>query len=172
MVKTRTRSRVRTYLNSNATKLSPEDIQKIRDVEAKKIPNRKRKICGDYKIGSDRYDDIVDGRIYFHPPEIEMAFNDSSISTLQLEISPKHGSSSVGNSEQVIHSSEPVSKKTSRKKKVNSSAELSKGGDLSESKTVHHSILNNQSTSSVPENEVQARMSHLRKYAKELQAES
>ncbi|CAJ0865394.1 7392_t:CDS:2 [Entrophospora sp. SA101] len=29
-----------------------------------------------------------------------------------------------------------------------------------------------QSTSSVPENEVQARMSHLRKYAKELQAES
>ena len=170
MVKTRTRSRVRTYLNSNATKLSPEDIQKIRDVEAKKIPNRKRKICGDYKIGSDRYDDIVKGRIYPHPPGIEMAFNDSSISTPQLEISPKHSSSSVGNSEQVIHSSEPVTKKTSRKKKDNSSAELSKGGDLSESKTV--SILNNQSTSSVPENEVQARMSHLRKYAKELQAES
>ncbi|CAJ0648916.1 21883_t:CDS:1 [Entrophospora sp. SA101] len=171
MVKTRTKSRVRTYLNSNATKLSPEDIQKIRDVEAKKIPNRKRKICRDYKIGSDRYDDIVNGRIYPHPPGIEMAFNDSSISTPQLEISPKHSSSSVGNSEQVIHSSEPVSKKTSRKK-VNSSVELSKGGNLSESKTVHHSILNNQSTLSVPENEVRARILQLRKYTKELQAES
>ncbi|CAJ0837649.1 10951_t:CDS:2 [Entrophospora sp. SA101] len=92
-----------------------------------------------------------------------MAFNDSSISTPQLEISPKHSSSSVGNSEQVIYSSEPVSKKTSRKKKDNSSAELSKGGNLSESKTVHHSILNNQSTLSVPENEAQARMSQLRR---------
>ncbi|CAJ0837652.1 10952_t:CDS:2, partial [Entrophospora sp. SA101] len=131
----------------------PKIFKKIRDMEAKKIPNRKHKICRDYKIGSDRYDDIVDGRIYPHPPEIEMAFNDSSISTPQLEISPKHSSSSVGNSEQVIHSSEPVTKKTSRKKKVSSSVELSKGGDLSESKTVHLSILNNQSTSSVPENE-------------------
>ncbi|CAH1765770.1 987_t:CDS:1 [Entrophospora sp. SA101] len=71
-----------------------------------------------------------------------------------------------------IVTSDKQTKKTSRKKKDNSSAELSKGGDLSESKIVHHSILNNQSTSSVPENEVQSRMSHLRKYAKELQAES
>lgn len=166
MVKTKVRSRVRQYLNPIATPLTPEAIEKIRDAHAKQIPNRKRIMCAIYKIGSERYDDIVNGRIYPQPPEIE--------------ILPMHSLSSARNPEQVISLSKPATKKTSRKKKVsqneelpssnidktNSGVELSKGGDRSESKTINHSI------SSIPGSDVQARMEILREYKKQLQAES
>jgi len=180
MVKTKGRSRVRQYLNPTATPLTPEAIEKIRDAHAKQIPNRKRIICANYKIGSERYDDIVNGRIYPQPPEIEITSMNSSISIPQPEILPIHSLSSARNPEQVISLSKPATKKTSRKKKVsqneelpssnidktNSGVELSKGGDRSESKTINHSI------SSIPGSDVQARMENLREYKKQLQAES
>ncbi|CAG8802940.1 14061_t:CDS:2, partial [Dentiscutata erythropus] len=91
-----------------------------------KIPNRKRIICANYKIGSERYDDIVNGRIYPQPPEIEITSMNSSISISQPEILPIHSLSSAKNPEQVISLSKSATKKTSRK---------------SESKTINHSIL-------------------------------
>ena len=138
-------------LNPTATPLTPEAIEKIRDAHAKQIPNRKRIMCANYKIGSERYDDIVNGRIYPQPPEIEITSMNSSISIPQPEILPIHSLSSARNPEQVISLSKPATKKTSRK---------------SESKTINHSI------SSIPGSDVQARMENLREYKKQLQAES
>ncbi|KAF0373866.1 hypothetical protein F8M41_012951 [Gigaspora margarita] len=80
MVKTKVRSRVRQYLNPTATSLTPEAIEKIRDAHAKQIPNRKRIICANYNIGSERYDDIVNGQIYPQLPEIEITSINLSIS--------------------------------------------------------------------------------------------
>ncbi|CAG8849331.1 21379_t:CDS:1 [Gigaspora margarita] len=141
MVKTKVRSRVRQYLNPTATPLTPEAIEKIRDAHAKQIPNRKRIMCSNYRIGSERYDDIVNGRIYPQPPEI--IFIDLSILTLQPEILPEHNLSNARNTKQVISLSKLATKKTSRKKKIsqneefpssnidktNSGIELSKGED-------------------------------------------
>ncbi|CAG8721525.1 7179_t:CDS:1 [Cetraspora pellucida] len=169
MVKTKGRSRVRQYLNPTATSLTPEAIEKIRDAYAKQIPNRKHIMCANYKIGSERYDDIVNGQIYPQPFEIEITSMNSSISIPQQEILPIHSLSSVRNPEQIISLSKPVTKKTSKKKKVshnkelpssninktNFGVELSKGEDRSESKTINHSI------SSIPGSDVQARMENL-----------
>ncbi|CAG8824652.1 14230_t:CDS:1, partial [Dentiscutata erythropus] len=58
MVKTKIKSQVRQYLNPTATPLTPEAIEKIRNAHTKQIPNRKHIICTNYKIGSERYDDI------------------------------------------------------------------------------------------------------------------
>ncbi|CAG8485135.1 2403_t:CDS:1 [Acaulospora colombiana] len=135
-------------------------------------------MCRDYKIGSERYDDIVNGRIYPQAPEIEIISINSSISISQPEILPIHSSSSARNPEQLIPLSKSAIKKTIRKKKIlpneeppssnidktNSVRELSKGEDLSKSKTINHSIL--------PENDVQTRMANLREYKKQLQNES
>ncbi|CAG8716650.1 20454_t:CDS:1 [Cetraspora pellucida] len=169
MIKTKGRSRVRQYLNPIATPLTPKAIKKIRDAHAKQIPNRKRIMCANYKIGSERYNDIVNGRIYSQPPEIEITSMNSSISIPQPEILPIHSLSSARNPKQVISLSKLATKKTSRKKKVsqnkelpssnidktNSGIELSKGGDRSESKTINHSI------TSIPESNMQARMENL-----------
>ncbi|CAG8789282.1 22583_t:CDS:2 [Cetraspora pellucida] len=136
MVKTKGRSQVQQYLNPTATSLTPEAIEKIRDAHAKQIPNRKCIICANYKISSERYDDIL---IKYQK------------------------------SEQVISLSKPVTKKTSRKKKVsqneelpssninktNSNVELSKDEDRSKSKTINYFI------SSIPGSDVQARMENL-----------
>ncbi|CAG8603733.1 13074_t:CDS:2 [Cetraspora pellucida] len=103
-----------------------------------------------------------------------------SISIPQLEILPIHSLSSARNPKQVISLSKPVTKKTSRKKKVlqnkelpssnidktNSDVELSKSEDRSESKIINHFIL------SIPESDVQTRIENLREYKKQLQAES
>ncbi|CAG8827976.1 33006_t:CDS:1, partial [Racocetra persica] len=99
----------------------------------------------------ERYDDIVNSRIYPQPPEIEIISMNSSILIPQPEILPIHSLSSARNPEQVISLSKLATKKTSRK---------------SESKTINHSIL------SIPGSDVQARMENLRKYKKQLQAES
>ncbi|RIB04585.1 hypothetical protein C2G38_2221998 [Gigaspora rosea] len=113
-------------------------------------------MCSNYRIGSEIYDDIVNGWIYSQPPEIEIISINSSISIPQPEILPIHSLSSARNPEQVISLSKPATKKTSRKKKVsqneelpssnidktNSDIELSKGGDRSESKTINHSLIN------------------------------
>ncbi|CAG8615629.1 9594_t:CDS:1, partial [Scutellospora calospora] len=155
-------------------------IEKIRDAHAKQIPNRKCIMCANYKISSERYDDIVNGQIYSQPPEIEITSMNSSISIPQPEILPIYSLSSTRNPEQVISLSKLTTKKTSRKKKVsqnkelpssnidktNFSIELSKGEDRSESKTINHSI------SSIPGSDMQARMENLREYKKQLQAES
>ena len=174
MVKSNTRHRVRAYLNSNATPLTPEAIEKIRDAHAREIPYRKRDMCRDYRIGSERYDDIVNGRIYPQPPKIEITSINSSILAMpaplisQPEILPKYSSSGTINPKQVIPSSKLVSKKPSRKKidKSNPIAELPKGGDLSELKTIYHS------TSSIPNSDEQTRMEKLREFKKQLQNES
>ncbi|CAG8540812.1 12121_t:CDS:1 [Cetraspora pellucida] len=122
-----------------------------------------------YKIDSKRYDDIVNGWIYLQPPEIEITSINLSISIPQSEILPIYSLSSVKNSEQVISLSKPVTKKTSRKKKVsqneelpssninktNSNVELSKDEDRSKSKTINYFI------SSIPGSDVQARMENL-----------
>ncbi|CAG8695535.1 8261_t:CDS:2 [Racocetra persica] len=128
-----------------------DTIEKIRDAHTKQIPNRKRIIYANYKIGSERYDNIVNSRIYPRPPEIEITSMNSSISIPQSEILPIHSLSSARNPEQVISLSKPATKKTSRK---------------SESKTINHSI------SSIPGSDVQARMENLREYKKQFQAES
>ncbi|CAG8601883.1 1568_t:CDS:2 [Ambispora gerdemannii] len=114
MVNSNTKHRVRAYLNSNIIPLTPEAIEKIRDAHTRKIPNRKRDMCRDYRIA---------------PP------------ISQPEILPQYSSSGTINPEQVIPSSKLVSKKSSRKKIDKSSpiAKLPKGGDLSESKTIYHS---------------------------------
>ncbi|CAG8804072.1 28451_t:CDS:1 [Dentiscutata erythropus] len=151
MVKTKVRSRVRQYLNPTATPLTPEAIEKIRDAYAKQIPNRKCIICANYKIGSERYDNIVNGRIYSQPPKIEIISMNSSISIPQPEILPIHSLSSARNPEQVISLSKLATKNTSRK---------------SESKTINHFI------SSIPESDMQARIKNLQEYKKQLQAES
>ncbi|CAG8851946.1 1202_t:CDS:1, partial [Racocetra persica] len=75
-------------------------IEKIRDAHAKQIPNRKRIMCANYKIGSERYDDIVNSRIYPQPPEIEITSMNSSISISQPEILLIYSLSSVRNPEQ------------------------------------------------------------------------
>ncbi|CAG8837543.1 12824_t:CDS:1 [Gigaspora margarita] len=135
-------------------------------------------MCSNYRIGSERYDDIVNGQIYPQPPKI--TFIDLSISTLQPEILPEHNLSNARNTEQVISLSKLATKKTSRKKKIsqnkelpssnidktNSSVELSKGEDQSESKIINHS------TSSIPESDAQTKIENLREYKKRLQAES
>ncbi|CAG8784318.1 3120_t:CDS:2 [Dentiscutata erythropus] len=105
-----------------------------------KIPNRKHIIYANYKIGSEKYDDIVNGQIYPQPPEIEIISMNSSISIPQPEILPIYSLSSARNPEQVISLSKPVTKKTSRK---------------SELKTINHSI------SSIPGSDMQARMENL-----------
>ncbi|CAG8523565.1 7923_t:CDS:1, partial [Scutellospora calospora] len=130
----------RQYLNPTATLLTPEVIKEIRDAYAKQIPNRKHIICANYKISSERYDDIVNSWIYPQLPEIEITSMNSSISIPQPEILSIHSLSSARNPEQVISLSKPVTKKTSRK---------------SESKTINHSI------SSIPGSDVQARMENL-----------
>ncbi|CAG8540114.1 16124_t:CDS:2 [Cetraspora pellucida] len=168
-IKTKDRSQVRQYLNPTATPLTPKAIEKIRDAHIKQIPNRKHIMYANYKIGSERYDDIVNGQIYPQLPEIEITSMNSSISIPQPEILPIHSLSNARNPEQIIFLSKPVTKKTSRKKKVsqneelsssnidktNSDIELSKGGDQSESKTINHSI------SSIPGSDVQARIENL-----------
>ncbi|CAG8671600.1 10730_t:CDS:2, partial [Scutellospora calospora] len=152
----------RQYFNPTATLLTPEAIEKIRDAYTKQIPNRKCIMCAIYKISSERYDDIVNDQIYPQLPKIEITSMNSSISTPQPEILPIHSLSNARNPEQVISLSKLVTKKTSRKKKVsqneklpssnidktNSSVELSKGEDQSESKTINHSI------SSIPESDI------------------
>ncbi|CAG8741203.1 1618_t:CDS:1, partial [Gigaspora rosea] len=99
-------------------------IEKIRDAHAKQIPNRKRMMCANYKIVSERYDNIVNGQIYPQPPKIEITSINSSISIPQPEILPIHSLSSARNLEQVISLSKPATKKTSRKKKVLQNEEL------------------------------------------------
>ncbi|CAG8854606.1 43099_t:CDS:2, partial [Gigaspora margarita] len=127
-------------------------IEKIKDAHAKQIPNRKHIMCSNYRIGSKRYDNIVN----------------------------EHNLSNARNTEQVISLSKPATKKTSRKKKIsqneelpssnidktNSSMELSKGEDQSESKIINHSTL------LIPESDAQTRIENLQKYKKRLQAES
>ncbi|CAG8452415.1 1133_t:CDS:2 [Scutellospora calospora] len=113
---------------------------KPKNAHAKQIPNRKHIIYANYKIRSKRYDNIVNGRIYPQPSEIEITFMNLSISIPQLEILPIHSLSSARNPEQVISLSKPATKKTSRK---------------SESKTINHSI------SSIPGSDVQARIENL-----------
>ncbi|CAG8792563.1 39656_t:CDS:1, partial [Gigaspora margarita] len=97
-------------------------IKKIRDAHTKQIPNRKRIMYSNYRIGSKRYDDIVNGQIYPQPSEI--IFIDLSISTPYLEILPEHNLSNAKNTKQVISLSKPVTKKTSRKKKISQNEEL------------------------------------------------
>ncbi|CAG8837136.1 4164_t:CDS:2, partial [Cetraspora pellucida] len=154
------RSRVRQYLNPTATPLTSEAIEKIRDAHAKQIPNRKHIMCDIYNIGSERYDDIVNSRIYPQLPEIEITSMNSSISILQPKILLIHSLSSAKNPEQ----NEELP--SSNIDKTNSDVELSKGEDRSESKTINHSI------SSISESDVQAKMKNLREYKKQLQAES
>ncbi|CAG8687927.1 18257_t:CDS:2 [Dentiscutata erythropus] len=105
-----------------------------------KIPNRKRIIYANYKIDSERYDDIVNSWIYPQLPEIEITSMNSSISIPQPEILLIYSLSSARNPEQVISLSKPATKKTSRK---------------SESKTINYFI------SSIPGSDVQARMKNL-----------
>ncbi|CAG8841332.1 5170_t:CDS:2, partial [Gigaspora margarita] len=138
------RSRVRQYLNPTATPLTPETIEKIRDAHAKQIPNRKHIIYSNYRIGGEGYDNIP-------------------------EILPEYNLSNTRNTEQVISLSKPMTKKTSRKKKIlqneelsssnidktNSGMKLSKGEDRSESKIINHS------TSSIPESDAQTKMENL-----------
>ncbi|CAG8837007.1 42771_t:CDS:2 [Gigaspora margarita] len=109
MVKTKVRSRVRQYLNPTATSLTPEAIKKIRDAHAKQIPNRKRIMCSNYRIGSERYDDIVN------------ANQQQKKTSRKKKISQNKELSS------------------SNIDKTNSGVELSKGEDQSESKIINHS---------------------------------
>ncbi|CAG8851499.1 13496_t:CDS:1, partial [Gigaspora margarita] len=148
-------------------------IEKIRNAHAKQIPNKKHIMYSNYRIGSERYDDIVNGRIYPQPPKI--TFIDLSISTPQPEILSKHNLSNARNTEQLISLSKSATKKTSRKKisqneelpssninKTNSGVELSKGKDQSELKIINHS------TSSISKSDVQTRIENLREYKKQL----
>ncbi|CAG8669190.1 2800_t:CDS:2, partial [Scutellospora calospora] len=91
-------------------------IKKIRNAHAKQIPNRKCIMCANYKIGSERYDDITSRK------------------------------KKVSQNEELP---------SSNIDKTNSSVELSKGGDRSESKTINYSI------SSIPGSDVQARIENL-----------
>ncbi|CAJ0648914.1 7930_t:CDS:1 [Entrophospora sp. SA101] len=159
---------LKTYYRRGATILTPEQIEEIRKSK-NKVP--KYVLVRNFHINENRVEDI------WKNSERSQQNGDHSLSNTVDRFPDSSHLLNIGMDENVMQvnsivTSDKQTKKTSRKKKDNSSVELSKGGDLSESKTIHHSILNNQSTSSVPENEVQARMSHLRKYAKELQAES
>jgi hypothetical protein len=80
------KSRVRPYLNKNAKILSPEAIQIIVDAESKKIPNRKKNMCRRFGIGSERYNDIVAGRIYPYSPENDLQNTLNSTSNISYDI--------------------------------------------------------------------------------------
>ncbi|CAG8467579.1 2278_t:CDS:2 [Scutellospora calospora] len=59
-------------------------------------------MCANYKISSERYDDIINGQIYPQPPEIEIISINLSISISQPEILPIHSLSSTRNPEQEV----------------------------------------------------------------------
>nr|CAG8472667.1 14230_t:CDS:1 [Entrophospora candida] len=159
---------LKTHYRRGATILTPEQIEEIRKSK-NMVP--KYVLVRNFHINENRVEDIWNNSERF-----QQNGNHGLADTVdRFPDSPHLPNIAMDENVMQVNSivtSDKQTKKTSRKKKDNSSVELSKGGNLSESKTVHHSILNNQSTSSVPENEVQARMSHLRKYAKELQAGS
>ncbi|CAJ0754373.1 5593_t:CDS:1 [Entrophospora sp. SA101] len=140
---------LKTYYRRGATILTPEQIEEIRKSK-NKVP--KYVLVRNFHINENRVEDI------WKNSERSQQNGDHSLSNTVDRFPDSSHLLNIGMDENVMQvnsivTSDKQTKKTSRKKKDNS-------------------ILNNQSTSSVPENEVQARMSHLRKYAKELQAES
>ncbi|CAB4435831.1 unnamed protein product [Rhizophagus irregularis] len=58
-------TRVRKFLRSDATPLSTEAIDEIRNA-SKNIPNAERVMCKKHRIGASRYKNIINNRI---PPE-------------------------------------------------------------------------------------------------------
>ncbi|CAJ0752497.1 1994_t:CDS:1, partial [Entrophospora sp. SA101] len=75
-------TRVRKFLRPDATPLSPEDIEEIKNAPSN-IPNAGRVMCKKYRIGMTRYRDIINNRIPREPTEewlhiVELVKNSSA----------------------------------------------------------------------------------------------
>jgi hypothetical protein len=61
-------TRVRKFLRSDATPLTTEAIEEIRNA-SKNIPNAERIMCKRHRIGASRYEDIINNRIPLEPTD-------------------------------------------------------------------------------------------------------
>ncbi|CAJ0759342.1 12063_t:CDS:2, partial [Entrophospora sp. SA101] len=76
-------TRVRKFLRPDATPLSPEDIEEIKNAPSN-IPNAGRVMCKKYRIGMTRYRDIINNRIPREPTE---EWLQSSVAPINIPVS-------------------------------------------------------------------------------------
>ena len=102
----------RKFLRSNATRLSPEAIEEIRNAQ-NNIPDARRIMCKKHRIGSTTYQKIIDNQ---RPPEpteewrriIESVSISDQISENNQESSHDTSSSTTIQEDGIIHTEHPI----------------------------------------------------------------